>query len=700
MHIDYPTLSAFADGGLDPAPSAAVSAHLRGCAKCRREIQFIRALGDGLRALEAPSAPRDVMDEIWPVDQGATPRSERPAEGREPVQRVWRLALAAGVVGLMAAALVYAFGAERVLAGSSALTLERADGGAMMLRYETISPLAAETSVRTRVRYWIPDSLRFAQNEARFSEIELTREAAGRFEGVVDLPPGTVYAVATVEDFEGTYLDSDFGRFWEYLEMDAEGRPTLQARRYQVLAAFEFNVPRAAAIAQRAASEFPAQPPFCFWRLSFEGATLSAASNDTLLSNHAAHLNALDRAARDGNPGPVEIDAISRYARFLGRSDLADYWWRELRARYPRHGAVALVNLQTILLAQASTEEKLEALEEDWARVGAPATAQVGLQYSYELADPILTGRWLGRHGAGSWGRSLSSDAEVARNLMEVPALWPLAEPWILDRLSDSRDWVGPARRLDQSRYNFEAETRQNQAHLYLYLSRIRLDRGDLAGGIEVLERSVEEAWDPRVFVRAAEIHRSLGSDVRADQLIALAQADPVAPLQPYLSSEGDAGPRRLADAQLAAARATMRERIVADLLNEYVNLSAALRTEAGEETTLERAAGADRGVTLVLYTMRPDLVPDETFALRDLNSERLNAAGVRTVFVSEQLDPSPSERPEMDFRSYYDPDHEVWNELRAWRSVQYFVLDRAGRLRHRGEDLEDALRVSLVLAM
>ena len=700
MHIDYPTLSAFADGDLDPASSADLSAHLLSCAKCQGEVQFIRELGDGLRALQTPSAPRHAFDRIWPEDREAAPAFDLRTHRREPMQRGWRIALAAGVVGLMAAAFVLTFGADRVMAGASALTLERADGGAMTLRYETISPLGAETSVRARIRYWIPDSLRFAQNEGRFSEIELAREAPGRFEGVADLPPGTAYAVATVEDREGTYLDTDFGRFWEYLEMDAEGRPTLQARRYQVLAAFEFNAPRAAMLAQEGASEFPGQPVFWFWRLSSEYAALPEASIEALLPTHAARLSELDRAARDGNPEAVEIYALSRYATLLGRPALADYWQSELRTRYPRHGAVALVNLQAILPSQASTEEKLEALEADWARVGAPATAQLGLQSSYELADPVVTERWLGRHGVGSWGRSLSSDAEVARNLMEVPALWPLAEGWILDRLSSSHDWVGSARRLDQSRHNFEAETRQNQAYLYLYLSRVRLDRGDLDGGIEALERSVEEAWDPRVFVRAAEIHRSLGSSVRAAQLIALAQVDPVAPLTPYLSPEDDAAPRGPTETALAAARSAMRERIVAGFVNEYVNLDVALRTETGEQTTLERAAGADRGVTLVLYTMRPDLVPDETFALRDLNSERLKAAGVCTVFVSEQLDPSPSERPEMDFRFYYDPDHEVWNELRAWRSVQYFVLDRGGRLRHRGEDLEAALRISLVLAM
>ncbi|MYH09790.1 MAG: hypothetical protein F4143_06665 [Gemmatimonadales bacterium] len=700
MHIDYSTLSAFADGDLDPALSEAVSAHLRTCARSRAEVQFIRSLGDGLRALQTPLAPRDAFDGIWPEARKAIPTLELPLTQRQPARRAPLLALVAGVVGLMAAALVLTFGADRVMAGSSTLTLERARSGAMALRYETISPLAAETSVRARIRYWIPDSLRFAQNEGGFSAIELSRSAPGTFEGVVDLPPGTVYAAAAVEDLGGTYLDSDFGRFWEYLETDAEGRPTLEARRYQILAALEFNVPRAASLAEEAASEFPGQPLFSFWRLFLNASPSRPAASDGRPATDAARLGVLDRTARAGDPGPVEIDGLSRYARLLGRIDLADYWWDELRERYPRHDVAVQVNLQTILPVEPSTREKLEALEAEWVRVDAPITAQLGLRYSYELADPRVTERWLTRYEASTWGRDLDSDTEVARSLMNAPTLWTLAERWILDLLSPSYDWVGPARRLDQSRYNFDAETHYNRARLYLYLARIRLDRGDVAGGVDALERSVEEAWNPAVFVRAAEIHRSLGADVRAAQLLLLAQVDPVVPLEPFLPSAVDAAPHSPTDTELAEARAAMRQRIVAGLLDEPVIRNVDLRTESGDETTLEQAAGPGRGVTLVLYTMRPNLVPDEAFALLGLNSDRLDSAGVRIVFVTQRPGPWSQEYSEIDAEFYRDPDYQAWEALGAWRSLQYFVLDRSGRLRHRGEGLEAALRISLALTM
>ena len=702
-HLDHKTLNQIADGDPTARSAASVRAHLRSCAACRGEIQFIRSLSSAIRSLPTPQPPAQLIDDLFPRerDRGnvlAFPlhwaRNARSSRFRaSSLTALVLLALSAG-------ALFLTIGSDRALAGASTLELERISTGALTLRYETVSPLAAEAALRARIRYWIPDSLRFAQTAPGFKAVGLSREGHGQFEGVADLPPGTVYAIAAIEDLDGAYIDSGYGRFWEYLETDAEGHPTLQARRYQLMAALEFNASGAAAVAQLAASEFPGQPEFWFWLLSYELTVVSGAPSKISQSIRVERLDELDRAAREGQPGPVEIDALSRYARLLGRTDLADYWWSELRERYPRHGAAALANLQKVLLSGAATEEKLEVLEADWVRVGAPATARLGLRYSYELADPVLTEKWLGRYEAISWTRGLSSDTEAARSLMQTRALWPLAERWIRDQLSNRRDWdwIGRVRPLHQSRYNFEAERRQSRAHLYLYLSRIRIDRGDPAGGIDALERSVEETWDPRVFVSAAEIHRSLGSDVRAAQLLALAQVDPVTPLDRYPSTEDDVE-RTPADAQLAAARAAMKERIMAGLLDEYVNLNVALHAATGEEMTLEQAAGPGAGVTLVLHAIRPDLVPNEAFALLTQLTERLDSAGVRTVFVSAQQDPSSSETPRTEFRFHYDPDRKVWNELRAWRSVQYFVLDRGGRLRHRGEDLEAALRITLVLS-
>ena len=703
MHTEYSILSAYCDGGLDKTAAAIVEAHLRECEKCRAEVRFIQDLGDGLRALPTPSAPDVPFDEIVPPGTELVPSGSR---SKGSVQRSWRvrpsrLAAAAVVVVMAVVATIHSltFGAGRLMAGGSALTLRPGGGGGLALRYETFSRFASDTRIRVRIRYWVPDSLRYAQNEVRHMKVELSRTAGARFEGFADLPPGTAYAAATVEDLAGTYIDSDLGRFWEYLETDGSGHPTLEARRYQLRAAFEFDTPRAWVLAERASSEFPSQPGFWSARLSVEMDTSRAVANGAVLSAHAVRLDAFDRAARDANPGPVETFSLSRYARLLERPDLARYWERELRARHPHHALTAFATMQAVVESTAPVGEKMSALEEDWTRVEAPATAQLGLRYSYELADPVLTERWLRRYETTDWGRSLSTDTEVVRRLMQVPELWSVAELWITDRLASSRDWMGPARRLDQLRHEFEAGVRENRARLYQALSRIRLGRGDSVGGINALERSVAEVWNPRVFAHAATIRRSLGSDIRAAELMTYAQVDPVVPVEPYLSREEGAW-RMPTEVELASAQIVMRERILAGLTNEYVNLDAGLRTAAGERTTLGRAAGGVLGVTLVVYSIALPLIPEEALALLQLNADQLDASGVRSVFIAgTRPTMSASEPREWGLPLHYDPEHEVWHALRAWKSVQYFVLDRDGQLRHRGEDIETALRISLLLA-
>ena len=640
VHIDDRTLNRFADGGLTERASDAVRLHLGSCAACRREVQLIRALSAAIRAVPTPKPPDELFGELFP-EAPKTPSVMPLAAPQRKLASFSRglvLSGAAFLMALIAAVVVWTVGPDRVMAGSSTLRLHWEDPAALTLEYETISPLGAEPGVRARLRYWVPDSLRFAQTEPGYGVVELSRDEPGLFSGAIDLPPGTAYAVAAVEDLDGDYIDTDFGRFWEYFETDAEGRPTLDARRYQLLATSELSVARAAAVAEEAASQFPEQPEFWVRQLLFAQEAVPPASRDAFLREHAARLTELDRAAREGSPGPVELDALHRYASLLDRPDLASYWSDQLISRAPRHGAAALVRLQSIVGSPVTNRGKLEGLEESWAATGAPTTAQVGLQYAIELADSVLARKWLDRHAAGSVFRDLTYDTEVAGEMMVVPALWPLAEAWILDRLADSRDEVGRERPLDQSRRNFRAEANQRRARLNLYLARISLARGQLTAAIDAAERSVEQTWSPEVFLQAAEIHRSAGSDLRAVELLALSLVDPITPLSPRPSAVRSGAFREPSEAQLAAALMTMAERVTSALLDEQVDLNARVRSTIGAETTLREAV---RGrLVLVVQALRPDLIPDETLSLLDANSERLGSAGVETLLIAQQ--PAP----------------------------------------------------------
>ena len=697
-HIDDWTLNVIADGDLVEPSSPAVWSHLRSCVACREEVRYIRALGAAIRTLPIPKPPDELFEELFPEEAEKTAIVNLAVAQPQPAAFSRRLALSAGacMLALIAAVLVLTLGPERAMAGSSTLRFDREEPGALTLRYETISPLAAEPVLRARLRYWVPDSLRFAQTEPGYSAVELSPGAPGVFSGAVALPPRVVYAVAVVEDLDGDYIDSDFGRFWEHLETDAVGRPTLQARRYQLLATSELSLARAAAVAEEAASQFPGQPEFWVRQLLFAQGAVPPASRDAFLREHAARFAELDRAAREGNPGPVALDALHRYATLLGRPDLASYWSSQLVDRYPRHGAAAMADLQSIVSSPVTNRGKLEALEESWARTGAPATAQVGLRFSIELADPALTREWLDRHSTGSALRDLTYDTEVARDMLAVLALRPLAEGWIRDRLADSDDETGPERPLDQSRWNFRAEASQRRARLNLYLARLFIARGQLTKAVDAAERSVQQAWSPRVFLEAAEIHESAGSDLRAVELLALSRVDPVAPVRPHPRPDGLGTVPEPSEEQLAAARTALHERVTSGLLDEHVNLNARLRSATGEETTLREAVSGK--LVLVVQASRSDFVPDDAVALLDENSEPLLAAGVRTLLVEQQSAPVTRERSSLDSRFHHDVGFQAWDSLRAWRDVQYFVLDPSGRLRYRGEDLEAALRISFVL--
>ncbi|MCZ0936407.1 MAG: zf-HC2 domain-containing protein [Gemmatimonadetes bacterium] len=703
--FDEWTLNRYADGEL-PAPyAAAVRQHLRSCAVCRREVQLIRELSAALRSMPTPKPPAGLFEEIFPVEADsaapipfAVAEADPAASSRSLVASSRALTVSAGALMLagIAAVLALTIGPERAMAGSSTLRFHREEPGALTLRYETISPLAAEPGVRARLRYWVPDSLRFAQTEPGYRAVELSREEPGVFSRTVTLPPGTVYAAAAVEDLDGNYIDSDFGRSWEYLETDAEGRATLDARLYQVLATADLSPARAVEVTEQAVSEYPERPELWAALLLYGRDT-----GETPPEAHRERLERLDAAARPRDPGPGEMHALSLYARLLGREDIEAYWRSELTAEHPRHEYASQARLRTILRSSTSPAEKLDALDRSWRLAPMPSVAQVGLQLAQEVSDPALTRVWLERYASDAVFRDSRLDVEVTEGMAEVPALGAIAEEWILQQLNGQPDWLGPDRPLAGTRANFEAEAAESLARLHVLLGRLRLTRGDRAGAFDAFERAAELSWNPRVFVELARFHAEAGSSTRAAQLLALAQADPVIPLEPHVP-EGEDWATAPTEGRLAVARAAWREHLAASLLAEWVNGSARLATASGKESTLHEATGGD--VTLVIHSLQPSLVPSESFDLLEANAANLGAEGAQMLLVAVEPDP-PNEtqtgaldRADSIPPFLYDGRSEVWEALGAWKGVQCFVVDATGILRYRGEDLATALRLTLML--
>ena len=701
--IDDQTLNRYADGVL-PEPSAtAVRLHLRSCAVCRREVQLIRELSAALRAVPTPKPPDGLFEEIFPVETESAAPIPLVGAQAQPVAFSRRLILSGGafLIAGMAAVLVLTLGPERAMAGTSTLRFHREEPGALTLRYETVSALAAEPGLRARLRYWVPDSLRFAQTEPGYRVVELSREEPGVFSGAVALPPGTVYAVAAVERLDGNYIDSDFGRSWEYLKTGGEGRATLDARLYQVLATSRLNPVRAVEVTEQALSEYPDRPELWTALLLYGRGALPEDSRGMPLGVHRERLERMDAATRLRDPGPGEMHALSLYARLLGREEIEAHWRSALTAEHPRHEYASQARLETILLSSTSQAEKLDALDRSWSLAPMPSVAQVGLQLAQEVADPALTRIWLERYASNPVFRDPRLDVEVTERMGEVPALGTIAEEWILRQLSGQPDWLGPDRPLAGRRANFEAEAAESLARLHVLLGRLRVARGDRAGALDAFERAAELSWNPRVFVELARFHAEAGSSTRAAQLLALAQADPVIPLEPYVP-EGEDWATAPTEARLAVARAAWREHLASPLLDEWVNGGATLEAASGEERTLHEVTGGD--ITLIIQTLRPSYVPAESLDLLRANGPKLTAAGARALLVtvspdSRSGDQTAAEDNNQEIPPFlHDRRSEVWEALGAWKSVQYFIVDSAGVLRYRGEALETALRITMML--
>lgn len=701
MHIDDRTLNRYADGELPPRAAAAVRRHLRSCAVCRREVQQIRALSAALRAVPAPRPPAGLFEEIFPEESDSSPPILLPET--QPVASSRRLAVLGGacLLVLIAAVLVLTLGPQRAMAGSSTLSFNWEAPGALTLRYETISLLAAEPGLRARMRYWVPDPFRFAQTEPGYRVVELSREEPGVFSGVIALPPTTVYAAAVVEDLDGDHIDSDFGRSWEYLETDARGQATLDARLYQVLATADLSPTGVVEVTEQALSEYPERPELWAALLLYGRGALPGDTEEIRAGAHRERLERLDAAARRRDPGPGEMHALSLYARLLGREDIEAYWQSALTAEHPRHEYASQVRLESILLSSMSHVEKLDALDRSWRLARMPSIAQVGLQLSQEAADPALTAVWLERYAEDPVIRDFRLDVEATERMAEVPALGAIAEEWILQQLRGQPDWLGTDRPLAGTRANFEAEASESLARLHVLLGRLRVARGDRTGALDAFERAAELSWSPRVFVELARFHAEAGSSARAARLLALAQADPVIPLEPHMP-DGEDWATAPTETDLAVARAAWRENLASSLLDERVNGSAKLETAAGDERTLREVAGGD--VTLIIQSLRPSYVPAESLDLLRANGRELAAAGARALLVAVKPDSRSENRtaaedgPPAITPFLYDRRSEVWEALGAWKSVQYFVVDSAGRLRYRGETLQTALRITIML--
>lgn len=111
---DLPQLSAYLDGELDARACARTEQHLRTCPLCARQLDELRRLSHGIRALPPATLGLDLAGVIEHRLAAAAPRPSRPADARNAWPSRWPLALggaAALVLGLVLGSVLMGGGA-------------------------------------------------------------------------------------------------------------------------------------------------------------------------------------------------------------------------------------------------------------------------------------------------------------------------------------------------------------------------------------------------------------------------------------------------------------------------------------------------------------------------------------------------------------------------------------------------------------
>ena len=116
-HIDDGFLQDFREGLLDPEAEGQVREHLDECSQCRRELEALTELLDGLRGLAVESQPsRDLWPQIAWRMEGAKTRSH-PGRGRRVNLPAWQLLVASIALIVISGGSVWAFLSGRMEAG-------------------------------------------------------------------------------------------------------------------------------------------------------------------------------------------------------------------------------------------------------------------------------------------------------------------------------------------------------------------------------------------------------------------------------------------------------------------------------------------------------------------------------------------------------------------------------------------------------
>jgi len=536
----------------------------------------------------------------------------------------------------------------------------------------------------------------------------LARDRGGIFAGSFTLPDSVIYAVFVVEDSSGMAIDTHGGQLWELLTYEADGRPSFDALEQRVNDLMGRNWEEGFATARRMVALYPTLVRGWTQLFFFQGWLVGSDKTDSILGLHRRKFAEFERRFADTVPPTRDdvvgmtwyADRLANDGRAHGDSVAAEHWLARVTREAPANSfALRIHAYRAYRRARSEPRVALAELDSLWqlglrgdsascslggfsARLDVP---RWGFRAARVAGDTTAMLRWVERIVLG--GRY--AKRRYATLALDIPPLRPTAMDWLrqelrlLDEHRVEYRWLGETVAEQRARDAREARSVLGSLGKALAVA------GSKHAALDTLALAAAAGWDPQLFRTIATARLAVGDTAGALEMLAWVIADPrsspaladsIAPM-----ANGLLGPATW-EGKIAAARATLAARVLAEAIEAPLKGAVRLSDAAGHEQDLSTIA---RGRVTFVFFWASDCQPAmQELPAADSVATILARQGIAVVSVTQDA-PSPAlstliGQKRLVTPVLYDLRKDVARAFDQWGTPAYFVLDAQGRLRFR----------------
>lgn len=709
LHPPFEDLETFAEDGLPPPERAALKDHLTACESCRETLAYVQKLGRASRELrrhEVP-LPLDLWERILtrrrtearrilplrPVDPGTGHRRRDPAAGRRIAG--W----AAVIAAITAAGLLLGRAPGEAGAAWSELRFSPSTpgpGDRIEVRYQG-GHFPGHDSIRVRAALAGGGTAGEVPAQETMTQVILHWHSEGAFQGTFTLPDAVDYAMFSVEDVSGSFVDHNGGRLWDVMVHSEDGSPRLRALDARREALRGRDWPAALETAEMATRLYPDDPESWSQLAALQAWLGSSSMRPEGLLSHAQRFEGLHTRFR-GQPGLSgrKLAGMASYAIQAGAErPIIEYWTRRLREEIPHHPRALLIQEGELRVqgstgvGSASSESYFAALERLWLGVDSNDLGRFddvienAIREAVSRSRPDMVLRWSERAHL-YLGRTPEGLEALVRPMLGWPETRRVAITWLEEGIARSQRNLEPERPLWMSPAEHGQALQTSVGRLHQLLGLALLADGDEAGAASALAQAVAKTWSPEASLSLARLRIARGDTTGSWEMLARLEADPTTGVEPgsalaSLHREAMAHPEWRS--WVEQARGELARHMLSRAHGVRVDLGARLRGPGGAEHTLQSLLGRE-GAVLVYCDHLCDMALERLLSLegvaRSAGDGRLEIIPVRSPGDSRFA--TAGSRAESDsIPLYEDLRGELRSALGAWAFPRYHLVDQDG---------------------